>query len=218
MFDLRFRDRIEAGQLLGRELAARLGIIDDVIVLALPRGGVPVAFEVARALHAPLDVFLVRKLGVPGHEELAMGAIASGGTRVLNRPVIDRLGVAAEEVEVVARAEVEVLARRERAYRGDRPPVAVAGATVIVVDDGLATGASMRAALQALRALRPAAIVAAVPVGSPETCRTLRVEADEVVCVRMPERFLAVGQAYDDFSPTTDDEVRATLESLSSVT
>jgi len=147
-----------------------------------------------------------------------MGAIASGGTRVLNRPVIDRLGVAAEEVEVVARAEVEVLARRERAYRGDRPPVAVAGATVIVVDDGLATGASMRAALQALRALRPAAIVAAVPVGSPETCRTLRVEADEVVCVRMPERFLAVGQAYDDFSPTTDDEVRATLESLSSVT
>src|SRR5437899_805623 len=212
-----FRDRSDAG----RQLAARLTHYagrDDVRVLALPRGGVPVGYEVAEALAAPLDLFLVRKLGVPGHEELAMGAIASGGTRVLNRPVIDRLGVAAEEVEVVARAEVEVLARRERAYRGDRPPVAVAGATVIVVDDGLATGASMRAALQALRALRPAAIVAAVPVGSPETCRTLRVEADEVVCVRMPERFLAVGQAYDDFSPTTDDEVRATLESLSSVT
>jgi len=217
----RFRDRRHAGQVLGWHLV-EAGVLERFpeprLVLGLPRGGVPVAGEVARILAAPLDLFLVRKLGVPGHEELAMGAIASGGTRVLNRPVIDRLGVAAEEVEVVARAEVEVLARRERAYRGDRPPVAVAGATVIVVDDGLATGASMRAALQALRALRPAAIVAAVPVGSPETCRTLRVEADEVVCVRMPERFLAVGQAYDDFSPTTDDEVRATLESLSSVT
>jgi putative phosphoribosyl transferase len=216
----RFRDRRHAGQVLGWRLV-EAGVLERFpeprLVLGLPRGGVPVAGEVARILAAPLDVFLVRKLGVPGYEELAMGAIAGGGTRVLNQPVIDRLGLAAPAVEAVARAEAEVLARRERAYRGDRPPVAVAGATVIVVDDGLATGASMRAAVEALRALRPAAIVAAVPVGSPETCRALRAEADEVVCVRLPERFLAVGQAYDDFSPTTDDEVRATLEALSPV-
>jgi predicted phosphoribosyltransferase len=216
----RFRDRRHAGQVLGWRLV-EAGVLERFpeprLVLGLPRGGVPVAGEVARILAAPLDVFLVRKLGVPGHEELAMGAIASGGTRVLNRPVIDRLGLAADDVEAVARAEAEVLERRERAYRGDRPPVAVAAATVIVVDDGLATGASMRAALAALRALGPAAIVAAVPVGSPETCRTLRAEADEVLCVRMPDRFLAVGQAYDDFSATTDDQVRAVLEALSPV-
>ena len=144
-----------------------------------------------------------------------MGAIASGGTRVLNRVVIERLGVSEADVEAVARSEAEVLARRERVYRDDRPPAPVAGATVIVVDDGLATGASMRAALHALRAREPAAVVAAVPVGSPETCRELRAEADELLCVRMPERFLAVGQAYDDFSATTDDEVRAILDGLS---
>jgi predicted phosphoribosyltransferase len=186
------------------------------LVLGLPRGGVPVAAEVARILAAPLDVFLVRKLGVPGHEELAMGAIATGGVRVLNQTVIERLGVSEEDVEAVARSEADVLACRERAYRHDRPPASVAGATVIVVDDGLATGASMRAALHALRgrAREPAAVVAAVPVGSPETCRALRSEADDVVCARMPERFLAVGQAYVDFSPTTDDEVRALLDAV----
>ena len=216
----RFRDRRHAGHVLGWRLV-EAGVLERFpeprLVLGLPRGGVPVAAEVARILAAPLDVFLVRKLGVPGHEELAMGAIASGGTRVLNRLVIDRLGVAGDDVEAVARAETAVLQRRERAYRGDRPPAPVTGATVIVVDDGLATGASMRAALQALRGQEPAAVVVGVPVGSPETCRELRAEAEEVVCVRMPDRFLAVGQAYDDFSPTTDEQVRAVLEALSPV-
>jgi putative phosphoribosyl transferase len=214
----RYRDRRHAGQVLGWRLV-EAGVLDRFpgsrLVLGLPRGGVPVAGEVARILAAPLDVFLVRKLGVPGQEELAMGAIASGGTRVLNRPVIERLGISADDVEAVARAEADVLARRERAYRHGRPPSPVAGATVIVVDDGLATGASMRAALQGLRAREPAAVVAAVPVGSADTCRALRADADEVLCVRMPDRFLAVGQAYDDFSPTTDDEVRAVLDALS---
>jgi putative phosphoribosyl transferase len=216
----RFRDRRHAGQALGWRLV-EAGVLERFpeprLVLGLPRGGVPVAGEVARILAAPLDVFLVRKLGVPGQEELAMGAIASGGTRVLNRAVIERLGVAVSEVEAVARSEAEVLIQRERAYRDDRPPIVVKGTTVIVVDDGLATGASMRAALQALRAQDPAAVVVGVPVGSSETCRALRAEADEVVCVRMPDRFLAVGQAYVDFSPTTDDEVREVLESLPTV-
>ena len=201
----RFRNRRHAGQVLGWRLV-EAGVLERFpeprLVFGLPRGGVPVAGEVARILAAPLDVFLVRKLGVPGQEELAMGAIASGGIRVLNKTVIDRLGVTAEEVEAVARSEAAVLGRRERAYRHDRPPIAVAGATVIVVDDA------------ALRAQRPAAVIAAVPVGSPDTCLAVGDEADEVVCVRMPERFLAVGQAYDDFSPTTDDEVRAVLDAL----
>lgn len=210
----RYRDRRHAGQSLGWRLVDA-GVLDRCpeprIVLGLPRGGVPVAGQVARILAAPLDVFLVRKLGVPGQEELAMGAIASGGVRVLNQPVIERLGVSPEQVEAVARTEAEVLARRERAYRGDRPPLDVKGANVIVVDDGLATGASMRAALHALRSQEPNALVVAVPVGSVDTCRALRDEADEVICMRMPARFLAVGQAYVDFSPTTDDEVTATL-------
>jgi predicted phosphoribosyltransferase len=213
----RFRDRRHAGQALGWQLV-EAGILERFaeprVVLGLPRGGVPVAAEVARILDAPLDVFLVRKLGVPGHEELAMGAIASGGTRVLNRTVIERLAVTPAEVEAVARSEAEVLRQRERTYRDDRPPIAVQGATAIVVDDGLATGASMRAALQALRTQDPAGLVVGVPVGSPETCRELRAEADEVVCVCMPDGFLAVGQAYVDFSPTTDEEVRAILDSL----
>jgi putative phosphoribosyl transferase len=210
----RYRNRRHAGQALGWRLV-EAGVLERFpeprLVLGLPRGGVPVAGEVARILAAPLDVFLVRKLGVPGHEELAMGAIASGGTRVLNRAVIDRLGLSPADVEAVTRSEAEVLARRERSYRDDRPAIAVKGTTVIVVDDGLATGASMRAAVQALHTHDPAALVIGVPVGSPETCRELRAEADEVVCVRMPDRFLAVGQAYADFSPTTDDEVRSVL-------
>jgi putative phosphoribosyl transferase len=202
----RFRDRRHAGQALGWRLVDA-GVLEYCpeprIVLGLPRGGVPVAGEVARILAAPLDVFLVRKLGVPGQEELAMGAIASGGVRVLNQPVIERLGVTPGQVEAVARAEAEVLARREQAYRDGRPPVDV---------DGLATGASMRAVLHALQAQEPGAVVVAVPVGSVDTCRMLREEADEVICMQMPARFLAVGQAYVDFSPTSDDEVRAVLE------
>jgi len=211
----RYRDRRHAGQILGWRLV-EVGVLGRFpprrLVLGLPRGGVPVAGEVARVLAAPLDVFLVRKLGVPGHEELAMGAIASGGTRILNGPVIEHLGVSDEDLEAVARVEADVLARRERAYRRDRPALPVEGALLIVVDDGLATGASMRAALHGLKDQHPAAVVAAVPVGSPETCRALRADADEVVCVQMPARFVAVGQAYDDFSPTTDDEVRAVLD------
>jgi putative phosphoribosyl transferase len=216
----RYRDRRHAGEALGWRLV-EVGVLDRFptprIVLGLPRGGVPVAGEVARILAAPLDVFLVRKLGVPGQEELAMGAIASGGTRVLNQTVIERLAVTPADVEAVARAEAEVLARRERAYRDDRPPISLRDTTVVVVDDGLATGASMRAALRAVRAQGPTAVIAAVPVGSPETCRALRSEAEEVVCVRMPDRFLAVGQAYVDFSPTTDEEVRAVLDGFAPV-
>jgi putative phosphoribosyl transferase len=213
----RFRDRRHAGQALGWRLVDA-GVLEYCpeprVVLGLPRGGVPVAGEVARILAAPLDVFLVRKLGVPGQEELAMGAIASGGVRVLNQPVIERLGVTDEEVEAIARREGEVLAARERAYRDGRPPIDVKGASVFVVDDGLATGASMRAALHAIRSFEPGHLVVAVPVGPADTCRALRDDADEVICLRMPSRFLAVGQAYVDFSPTTDDEVRAVLQGV----
>jgi len=216
----RYRDRRHAGQALGWRLV-EVGVLERFpaprLVLGLPRGGVPVAGEVARILAAPLDVFLVRKLGVPGHEELAMGAIASGGTRVLNQTVIERLRLAGADIEAVARAEAEVLARRERAYRDGRPPLPITGNTVIVVDDGLATGASMRAALRAVRDQEPAAVVVGVPVGSTETCRALEDEADEVVCVRTPDRFLAVGQAYVDFSATGDDEVRAVLDRFAPV-
>jgi predicted phosphoribosyltransferase len=214
----RFRDRAHAGQILGRRLA-EAEVLDRFpappLVLGLPRGGVPVAAQVARILAAPLDAFLVRKLGVPGREELAMGAIASGGTQVLNEPVIEALGISPGDLADVTRTEAEILAGRERAYRGDRPPIDVARLTVIVVDDGLATGATMRAAIRALKTRDPAAVVVAVPVGSFDTCRVLKAEVDEVICVRMPERFLAVGQAYDDFSPTTDDEVQAILGAVS---
>ncbi len=216
----RYRDRRHAGQVLGRRLVD-VGVLERFpeprLVLGLPRGGVPVAGEVARILAAPLDVFLVRKLGVPGHEELAMGAIASGGTRVLNDMVIERLGLSPADVEAVARREAELLARRERAYRDDRAPSTIRGATVILVDDGLATGATMRAALGAVRAQAPAGVIVGVPVGSPETCRQLRSDADEVICVRTPDRFLAVGQAYADFSPTSDEEVRAVLDAFAPV-
>ena len=206
----RFRDRREAGRFLARELAAYANR-PDVIVLALPRGGVPVGYEIAQALHAPLDVFLVRKLGVPGHEEYAMGAIASGGVSVLNEEVVQRLGISPYQIETLAAREQRELERRERAYRGERPPPEVSGRTVILVDDGLATGASMQAAVLALRRLQPARIVVAVPVAAPETCEQLREIADEVVCATTPEPFYAVGLWYEDFSQTSDEEVRALL-------
>ena len=205
-----FRDRADGGDALGRCLTHLAGR-DDVVVLGLPRGGVPVAARVARAIGAPLDVFLVRKLGVPGHEELAMGAIASGGVRVLNHSVIAGHHVSSDDVERVAVVETAELARREAAYRGDRPPPDLAGKVVVLVDDGLATGSSMRAAIAAARQAAPARVVVAVPAAPHETCRALRLEADEVVCAETPEPFWAVGLAYDDFTQTTDDEVRALL-------
>jgi erythromycin esterase-like protein/predicted phosphoribosyltransferase len=215
MADRLFRDRSEAGRVLAR-LLDRFRGRPDVIVLGLPRGGVPVAYEVATALGAPLDVFLVRKLGVPGHEEVAMGAIASGGTLVLNEDVVRGLGVPPEVVQQVAEREGRELLRREQAYREGRPAPEVAGKTVIVVDDGLATGASMRAAIQALRQLRPARIVVAVPAAPESTCRELTAMVDEVVCATTPSPFLAVGHSYWDFTQTTDEEVRDLLRGASS--
>ena len=212
MRDARYRDRHEAGQLLGRELARRLGPKDDLIVLALPRGGVPVGHEVARALDAPLDVFIVRKLGVPGHEELAMGAIATGGVRVLNREVLGWLPLPQKTIDQVAERELQELERREREYRGSRPPVDVRNKTVIVVDDGLATGSTMRAAVQALRKMQPRAIIVAVPVAAMQTCDAFRSEGIDVVCLRTPEPFEAVGLWYDDFSQTSDEEVHELLQ------
>jgi predicted phosphoribosyltransferase len=205
-----YRDRRAAGRILGE----RLGALDgrsDVVVLGLPRGGVPVAWEVARRLAAPLDVFVVRKLGLPGHEELAMGAIASGGVRVLN-PEVVASGVGRDEIEQVTAREQRELERRERLFRGDRPPLPVAGRMVILVDDGLATGSTMRAAVRALRRQDARRIIVAVPVGAASTCAELREEADEVVCLATPEPFRAVGLWYDDFSQTTDDEVRELLD------
>jgi predicted phosphoribosyltransferase len=206
-----FRDRLDAG----RQLAERLtGHADrpDVLVLALPRGGVPVAFEVARALHAPLDVFLVRKLGLPGHEELAMGAIASGGVRVLNEDLVRTLRIPQEEIDAVAAQEQRELERREREYRGDRPPPDVRDKVVILVDDGLATGSTMRAAVAALRRQHPRRIIVAVPVGAAETCEDFGADADEVICARTPEPFYAVGLWYGDFAQTSDAEVHDLLE------
>jgi predicted phosphoribosyltransferase len=206
----RFADRRTAGTELAEHLQ-RYHTRDDVIVLALPRGGVPVAYEIARALEAPLDVFLVRKLGLPGRPELAMGAIASGGIRVLNDDVVRWYGVPADVIDRVAAAEQAELTRRERAYRGDHPPPQLEGRTVVLVDDGLATGSSMKAAVRAVRARHPSRIVVAVPVGAPDTCRELADCADEVVCARMPQPFTAVGLWYRDFSQTTDEEVQMLL-------
>lgn len=197
--------------MLAKKLAAYSGR-PDVIVLGLPRGGVPVAYEVAQALEAPLDVFVVRKLGVPGHEELAMGAIASGGVCVLNDDVVQGLRIPSRIIEAATDRELRELERRERAYRGDRPPPKVEGRTVILVDDGLATGSTMRAAIAALRRLGPARIVVAVPTAAPTTCEEFRDEADECICDITPDPFYAVGLWYEDFSQTTDDEVRALLE------
>jgi putative phosphoribosyl transferase len=205
-----FRDRVEAGELLARRLAEYRDR-DDVVVLALPRGGVPVAREVARTLGVPFDVYVVRKLGVPGHEELAMGAIATGGVRLVNRDVVDALGIPGNVIDAVAEREQRELERREHAYRGNRGPLSLANKTVILVDDGLATGSTMRAAVMAARQQQPARVIVAVPVGAGPTCADLASEADDVVCVRTPDPFVAVGLWYRDFTPTTDHEVCALL-------
>src|SRR6266513_1335505 len=205
-----FRDRTDAG----RKLAARLKHYadrKDLLVLALPRGGVPVAYEVAKELNAPLDVFLVRKLGVPGHEELAMGAIASGGVRVLNQDVLRYIPVPQQAIDAVAAREQQELVRRERSYRGSRAPLDVRDKTVIVVDDGLATGSTMRAAVAALRKMEPKAITVAVPVAAPQTCEEFRNEGIEIACLRTPDPFEAVGLWYEDFSQTSDEEVQELL-------
>jgi putative phosphoribosyl transferase len=205
-----FPNRAEAGRILAEKLIKYVGR-DDVIVLGLPRGGVPVAYEVAQRLGVALDVFIVRKLGVPGFEELAAGAIASGGVRVLNEDVVRALPDADEAIESVTARETAELERREQSYRGGRPAPELRGRVVILVDDGLATGATMRAAVKALRRRGVAKIVVAVPVGPPETCREFEEEADEIICATVPEFFQAVGQYYEDFSQTSDEEVRELL-------
>ena len=206
-----FRDRRDAGRKLARKLVAYAGR-SDVIVLALPRGGVPVAYEVALALRAPLDIFIVRKLGLPGHEELAIGAIASGGARVLNDDIIQHLGISEAGIAAIAQRELQELQRRERAYRGERPPLEVEGRTIILIDDGLATGASMRAAVAGLRLQNPAHIVVAVPTAALETCEALEPEVDQMICATTPEPFYGVGRWYEDFSQTTDEEVWRLLQ------
>jgi putative phosphoribosyl transferase len=206
-----FKNRADAG----RKLAARLTRYadrEDVLVLALPRGGVPVAYEVPKELKAPLDVFLVRKLGVPGHEELAMGAIASGGVRVFNEELVNYLGIPDEVIDEIAAVEQRELERRAVAYRDDRPPPQVKDRIVILIDDGLASGSTMRAAAASLRLQKPRRIVVAVPVSSPETCDEFRSEVDEIVCAVTPQHFQGVGLWYDDFSQTSDEEVRELLK------
>jgi putative phosphoribosyl transferase len=211
---VQFLDRRDAG----RQLASKLADYADdpkVLVLGLPRGGVPVAYEVARALHTPLDVLVVRKLGVPGHRELAMGAIASGGLRVLNVDVVKALGISPAAVESVAHKEMLEIERQQRTFRGNAPLPKLSGRTIIVVDDGLATGSTMRAAVGALRQSNPARIIVAVPVAAAETVRRVREEADSVVCLSAPPDFHAVSMWYEDFSQTSDEEVRDLLESAS---
>jgi predicted phosphoribosyltransferase len=211
---MQFRNRVDAGQ----QLAKRLGKYasrPDVLVLALPRGGVPVAYEVAQSLNAPLDVFVVRKLGVPGHEELAMGAIASSGVRVLNGEVIEGLNIPDDVIDAVAATELQELERRERAYRDDRPAPDVQGRVVILVDDGIATGSTMKAAIKALRQLEAGHIVVAVPTAALSTVREMRGDVDDLVAVMTPADFSGVGQWYEDFSQTTDEEVRDLLERAS---
>jgi len=206
-----FKDRRDAGQKLARELSEYANQ-EDVIVLGLPRGGVPVAFEVAKALKAPLDVFVVRKLGAPGNPELAMGAIASGGVRVMNEGVVDRLAISDASIEEAVGKEREKLQRREEIYRGARPETELGGKTVILIDDGLATGATMRAAVSALREHNPEKIIVAVPAGPPETCAEFEEIVDESICLKTPRPFLGVGGAYRDFSQTTNEQVRDFLE------
>jgi len=210
----RFRDRRSAGQLLARQLDA-YAHRSDVVVLGLPRGGVPVAFEVADALDAPLDVFVVRKLGVPFQPELAMGAIASGGVKVLNDDVVAMANITPDIVARAVSAEERELERREHLYRNGRPPLALTGKIVILTDDGLATGSTMRAAVAAVRRLQPARVIVAVPVGARESCRLLEETADDVICLQVPDPFSAVGMWYEDFSQTSDDEVRMLVEEAS---
>ena len=206
-----FTDRADAGRRLAEKLRAYANR-SDVIVFGIPRGGLVVAFEVAVALGAPLDVFAARKLGVPGQEELAFGAVASGGVRVLDREVIDAIEISTHEIDQITQRERAELERRELAYRRSRPPLGVAGKTVILIDDGIATGASTRAAIDALRQLNPARIVVAVPVAPLSTCRKLSAAVDDLVCVYMPEHFHAIGQFYDDFSQVADKEVSTLIE------
>ena len=208
---MRFTDRRDAGRVLAGKLSAYAGHT-DVIVLALPRGGVPVGYEVALALHTPLDIFLVRKLGLPGREELAIGAIASGGIRVLNNDIIRVLNVPEEVINIVARNELQELQRRERDYRGESPAPDVRDRKVILIDDGLATGASMRAAVTGVRAQHPARIIIAVPAASPEMCDAFEFEVDEMICAMTPEPFYGLSRWYEDFSQTTDEEVRMFLK------
>lgn len=208
---LPFENRIQAGRLLGQALA-EYSKRPDVIILALPRGGVPVGFEIARMIDAPLDIMLVRKLGTPGQEELAMGAIASGGSCVLNPDIVAAIDISQETIGAAIVRERQELERRELAYRGEQPPPAVENRCVILVDDGLATGASMLAAVAALKQRNPASIVIAVPVAPAETVLRLQQEANDVVCLAMPEPFLAVGRWYREFSQTSDDEVKSLLE------
>jgi putative phosphoribosyl transferase len=211
---MRFRDRAHAGRVLARALLAYAGR-DDVVVLALPRGGVPVAAELARALGVHLDVFVVRKLGLPGHEELAMGAVAPGGVLVLDHRLVRGLGIPDEVLQETVEKELRELERREAAYRAGRPPLDLEGRTVILVDDGLATGATMRAAALALRKYKPARVVVAVPVASAETCDEFRADVDEIVCALTPSPFHAVGLWHDDFPQTGDEEVRELLRDSS---
>lgn len=207
-----YADRVEAGRVLAETLQEQYGHRQDVVVLALPRGGVPVAMQVAAALQAPLDLVIVRKLGVPGHEELAMGALASGNARVINRDIVRSLGLDEQTIDAVTQRERRELLRREHAYRGTRPLPALAGRCVILIDDGLATGASMHAAVEALRLLQPARIVVAVPVAPPETVEQLRPLVDELVCPLQPEDFGGVGRWYENFEQVGDDEVRQILD------
>jgi len=211
MYRIQFRDRTDAGRRLAAALASFAGQ-PNLLVLALPRGGVPIGYEVAHALRAPLDVILVRKLGVPGHEELAMGAIASGGVRIVSQDVVAMLGIPDRVIAAAAASEEHELARREHAYRDELPAPTIAGRTVLLVDDGLATGSTMRAAAAAVRSQRPERVVVAVPVAPAETCAALRAEVDEVVCLFSPEPFGSVGSFYENFSQITDDEVRGLLE------
>ena len=206
-----FKDRRDAGRKLAQKLSA-YAVKPDIVVLALPRGGVPVAYEVALALSAPLDVFIVRKLGLPGREELAMGAVASGGVRVLNGDIVRMLSIPEEVINIVTKRELRELQRREELYRGNRPTPEVSERTILLIDDGLATGASMRAAIAGLRAQNPARIVVAVPAAAPEACEAFRTEVDEIVCAITPEPFYGVGRWYEDFSQVTDEEVRMLLE------
>ena len=207
-----FRNRAEAGQVLARRLQQYKNQ-PDMLVLGLPRGGVPVAYEVARELNAPLDVFIVRKLGVPGHEELGMGAIATGGVRILHEGIIREFGISQELIDSVSEREQAELDRRNRLYRGDRPAPAIKDRTVVIVDDGLATGSTMKAAIQAVRQQAPRRLIVAVPTAPAETCEQVKESADEVVCAITPDPFLAVGGSYADFSQTTDEEVRDLIAS-----